>query len=86
MLGDRIETPASEYGWPKCDLCNKPVDKMRAESSVFGDMIAIVVECHGAREVVEFPKSLLVGPDALRLDGRAFIRAKQLTSGDASTR
>lgn len=78
MLGDRVETPHADYGWPKCDLCGKPVDSMRSFSNALDDSITIVVECHGEIESVDFPKSMLVGADRLRLDGRAFIQPKRL--------
>jgi hypothetical protein len=43
----------SEFGWPTCATCGKPVDRVTETVDEFFGRVTYVVECHGARETVE---------------------------------
>lgn len=67
---------ARKYGWPKCRVCNKPVDEVVAFSEPW-DITAtvIIVKCHGEQEKVRFVMDLTNTTPEIRLDGWAFERS-----------
>ena len=49
-------------GWPRCDKCNKGVDRVITKPKDFprnNDLI-IIAECHGAQEQTEFTEHQLL--------------------------
>jgi len=75
------DTITSRIGWPKCAVCQKPVDEVLIVPVVGDIEPAVVVRCHGETEVVRIPVREVLNDsrsEQLRIDGWAFQGAKKL--------
>lgn len=77
--GERVQHLArfGPQGWPKCAVCQKPVDMMIARGRVDGDVVTITAHCHGAEETVPIP-STAFDAESVAFDGLAFVPPKAL--------
>lgn len=60
--------------WPRCALCDKPVDEVITEEEPLSRRFVVTVRCHGATESCELPTETLVAAEAI-VDAVAFRTA-----------
>lgn len=67
-------------GWPTCDLCDKPVDRLESLTLIdaFEDGVVLVAHCHGEREEVRVDPMLVEQQRGGLHFGRAFVQRRQL--------
>jgi len=64
--------------FPKCDVCNRPVERVDRSDDCRTGLVTFRVFCHGAEEVVELDEAHIARMRGLAF-GRAFKRPKALT-------
>ena len=74
MSGIRL-TNYGGYGWPKCDVCDKDVERIESAWDPYRDSRRFRVLCHGEWEEAELTP--LTEMDAVDVSfGRAFVRQR----------
>jgi len=63
--------------FPKCDVCNRPVERVERHDNYRTGVVMFRVFCHGAEEIVEFDDGQLARMRGLAF-GRAFKKPKVL--------
>lgn len=75
MIGTRISHLGKERGYPRCALCDRPVEKLVSETNILKNVTTLVAHCHGATETAVLTDEQLAGA---YFDGLAFKPPPQL--------